>query len=82
MKIVVKKSELAQSVSISNDLIEKYHFENEAELVLQPNGILIKSVERIREGWVEAFKKDAVYTEGDWNNAQLAKEQDDLEWTW
>jgi len=57
MKIVVKKSELEQSVSISNDLIEKYHFENEAELVLQPNGILIKSVERIREGGLRLLKK-------------------------
>ncbi len=82
MKIVVKKSEVTLAVSLSNDLIEKYHFENEAELVLQSNGILIKSVESIREGWVDAFKKDAVYTAGDWNNVQLAKEQDDSEWTW
>ena len=82
MKIAVKKSDTAQFVSLPNDLIEKYHFENEAELVLQSNGILIKSVENIREGWAEAFKKDAVYTENDWGIIHLAKENDDKEWTW
>jgi hypothetical protein len=82
MKIAVKISDKAQFVSLPNDLIEKYHFENEAELVLQSNGILIKSVDNIREGWAEAFKKDAAYTENDWSNIHLVKEHDDLEWTW
>ena len=82
MKIAVKKSVAAQSVSLPTDLIEKYHFKNEAELVLQSNGILIKSVETIREGWAEAFKKDATYTENDWSNFHLVKENDELEWTW
>jgi len=56
--MIVKLIQIGNSkgLRIPKNVIEKYNFDRELEIVESKEGILIKPVSQVRKGWNEMFK--------------------------
>ncbi len=77
MKISVIRIGNSKGIRLNKVILEKYHIEDEVELILEPEAILIRPIVKVRQGWDEAFAKmhqkgddqliiDSVLDEQDW----------------
>lgn len=71
----------SKGVRIPKYLLDKYHFQNEADIEDTGSGILIKSAKKARANWKDAFEKIAG-TKNDQLLEMPATEWDKDQWEW
>ena len=59
MEIPIIKIGNSKGIRLSKTILEKYAFTDKVDLVLEEEGLLLKPVKKVREGWEEAFKEMA-----------------------
>lgn len=85
MKTRLKKIGNSKGITLSKSLLEQYQFEDEVEIIAQPDGLLITPARaRHREKWDEQFKaaKKAGHQGGNNLLGSFSNTFDKEEWTW
>lgn len=75
----------SQGVRIPKPLIEESGLSEEIEMILRDNEIVLRSVEKTRKDWDEAFEEMARQEDDrllDKEEAERPGEWDETEWTW
>ncbi len=80
MKISVIKIGNSKGIRLAKAIIKKYEIEEEVEMILEEDGIKLKPVNRIREGWEEAFAKMAAQGDDELLIDDVLDDQDIEEW--
>jgi antitoxin MazE len=72
----------SQGIRIPKVLLEECRISGDVELTIQPDGILIRNVQKPRAGWDEAFRKMAEKEEDEPITEAPASAFDKKEWQW
>lgn len=75
----------SKGVRIPKNVIDKYNLVDELEIVESEEGIIIKPVSKVRNGWDEMFKKANASGEKDDDFSDfmsVTNEFDSSEWNW
>lgn len=80
MKSVLRKIGNSRGIIIPKTLIDQYDLDQGVEFISTPEGVLLKKVTKIREGWADAAKEIAVSGErhAEWDNVA----EDDWQEEW
>lgn len=72
----------SKAVKLPDEVIKKFNFEDEVELVFSINEISLKRPDGVREGWDKLFKDEKINDEEieEFNN--MSNKFDDEEWEW
>mgnify|MGYP001945041602 FL=1 len=63
MEISIIQIGNSKGLRLSKALLERYNIKDKVELILQKGQIIIKPIDKPRQGWNEAFAK--MHSEGD-----------------
>jgi antitoxin MazE len=84
MRARVIKIGNSQGLRIPKPILEQTGIRDDVEIELEKNKIIIRPVQKVREGWDKAFKKMA--EDGDdeliINDKDISNSWDDEEWQW
>jgi antitoxin MazE len=72
----------SQGIRIPKVLLEECRISGDVELTIQPDGILIRNVQKPRAGWDEAFRSMAEKEEDEPITEAPASAFDRKEWQW
>lgn len=75
----------SQGVRIPKPVIEEIGLSGEIEMILENNQIILRSAEKTRKNWDEAFEKMAEKEDDqllDEAETERPSEWDETEWTW
>lgn len=72
----------SQGIRIPKMLLEETQISGEVEIVLHPDGILIKKGTKPREGWNDAFRLMAENEDDELVEIQQATSFERKEWSW
>lgn len=72
----------SKAVKIPEEVIKKFNFENEVELVFSINEIYLKRPDTVREGWENLFQHEINSDDGNDEFNKLRNKFDDEEWEW
>ena len=75
----------SKGIRLPKNVIEKYNLKGELDIIETDDGIMIKPISEIRNGWVEQFKRanSSSESEEDFSNfMSVTNEFDSSEWTW
>lgn len=85
MKTRLKKIGNSKGITLSKSLLEQYQFEDEVEIIAQPDGLLITPAKaKNREKWEEQFiaAKKAGHSSGTDLLGSFSNSFDKNDWTW
>lgn len=72
----------SQGIRIPKVLLEDSRITGEVDLELHPDGILIRNVQKARQGWNQAFKLMAENEDDEMTGGSSSTDFDKKEWQW
>lgn len=77
----------SKGVRIPKNLIEQAQIQDkELEFSVLPEGILIRPVKKVREGWAEKFsllaQQPTTNEDKEWLESEIGEPQAEADWTW
>jgi len=72
----------SQGIRIPKVLLEESGLKGEVDLELLPEGVLIRSIQKPRAGWDDAFKTMAENEDDDLQDSNVSTAFEKKEWQW